>query len=303
MTKQEDVWTRFGVPAARLADLDNLPAPNALAGAFGDRYLYRHNPVYASVRDAAVGFGYRFSAEDTPLWRDYQSFGLTVLHRILTGKTIPYLDTAATFRRLVEDNPGALLPPGLIAGKMMRNHAFHEPAHCVAHSIMQGIEAQLRAVAPGETERTVLDAILAESSPRLPLRANLFLDDPVKIQNIGRNHQIADDHCHWPGGQHLIHSPTDKSRSEKQSLQQRSPRRAQTDLKHGIRNTGQRQWHGAEVGVSMFRNAPHVRYEQHNREEQSPCNQNPSEERLPHTSGRLLAAAGRNNVILHGWVV
>jgi hypothetical protein len=114
MTKEEYIWNRFGVPLARLVEFDEAAAPNALADAFGDSYLYCHNPVYASVRDAALGFGYRFSAEDTPLWRDYQSFGLTVLHRILTGKTIPYLDTGTSCRRLIEENPQAQYPLGLI---------------------------------------------------------------------------------------------------------------------------------------------------------------------------------------------
>jgi hypothetical protein len=163
MTKEEYAWARFGVPLDWLAEHDNIPAPNALADAFGDRYLYRHNPVYASVRDAAVGFGYSFSSEDTPLWRDYQCLGLAVLRRILKGLTIPYFATGTTFRRLIEDKPCATLPLGFIPGNLKSNRAFHESAHCVAHSIMRGIEAELRAAAPGETDRIVLEAILAES--------------------------------------------------------------------------------------------------------------------------------------------
>lgn len=40
------------------------------------------------------GLGYRFSAEDAPLWRDYQSLGPFALHRILSTKIVPYFDTA-----------------------------------------------------------------------------------------------------------------------------------------------------------------------------------------------------------------
>jgi hypothetical protein len=163
MTKEKFAWTGFPVPLTWLAELDNIPATNALGDAFGDRYLYRHNPIFASIRNAAVGFGYRFSAEDTPLWRDYQSLSLIALRRILSDKTIPYFDTASTFRRLIATDPAARLPPGFLAGNLKRNHAFHESAHCVAHSIIRQMETELRVVAPRETDRAVLEAILAES--------------------------------------------------------------------------------------------------------------------------------------------
>jgi hypothetical protein len=163
MTKEKYAWAGFGVPLAWLAQLDSAPAPNALGDAFGDTYLYRHNPIFASIRDAALGFGYRFSAEDTPLWRDYQSLSLMALHRILTAKTIPYFDTGTTFRRLLDADPAARLPAGFIAGNLKRNYAFHESAHCVAHSVMRRIEPELRSLAPREADRAVLEAILAES--------------------------------------------------------------------------------------------------------------------------------------------
>jgi hypothetical protein len=163
MTKEKYAWTGFGVPLAWLAELDNVPAPNALEDAFGDRYLYRHNPIFASIRDAALDLGYRFSAEDTPLWRDYQSLSLMALHRILTAKIIPYFNTGATFRRLLDTDPAARLPPGFIVGNMKRNYAFHESAHCVAHSVLQRIESDLRSLAPHEADRAVLEAVLAES--------------------------------------------------------------------------------------------------------------------------------------------
>jgi hypothetical protein len=163
MTKEKFTWTGFGIPLAWLADLDNVPAPNALADAFGDRYLYRHNPIFANIRNATLDRGYRFSAEDTPLWRDYQSFSLAALNRILSAGTIPYFDTGTTVRRLVAANSRALWTPDFITGNLKRNYAFHESAHCVAHAILQGFETELRTVAPGEADRVVLEAILAES--------------------------------------------------------------------------------------------------------------------------------------------
>jgi hypothetical protein len=201
MTKETYAWTGFGVPLAWLAELDNNPSPNALGDAFGDRYLYRHNPIFAGIRDAALGFGYRFSAEDTPLWRDYQSLSLMALHRILSDKTIPYFNTGTTFARLLDGDPAARLPAGFIAASMKRNYAFHESAHCVAHSILHRIESGLRAVAPGERDRFVLGAILAESfantvealgsvfrykpvSDRVFYRLNSYFSYDQKLQDV-----------------------------------------------------------------------------------------------------------------------
>ena len=186
MTASEDHHLfGFGVPVAWLVELDNCPSPYGLADAFGDCYLCKHNPIFANIRHAAVRFGYRFSAEATQMWRDYHSFGLATLHKILTGRIIPYHDTGSTFRRLLEDKPKAALPPGFIINNVKRNHAFHESAHCVAHSLLQRMESGLRAVAPTEKDRFVLEAILAESfantverlgtmNRRMPLSDTLF---------------------------------------------------------------------------------------------------------------------------------
>lgn len=163
MTKEKFAWSGLGVPLAWLAEFDNVPAPNALEDAFGDRYLYRHNPVFASIRDATLALGYRFSAKDTPLWRDYQALSLLSLQKILSSRTIPFFDTAVTVRRLIEANPEAKLAPGFIATNIKRNFAFHESAHCVAHSILRRAEPELTLIAPGEKQRFVLESVLAES--------------------------------------------------------------------------------------------------------------------------------------------
>jgi hypothetical protein len=156
-------WHHFAVPLAWLAELDNCPSPDALADAFGDRYLCSHNPIFANVRRAALKFGYRFSAEDTPLWRDYHAFGLTTLHQILASGVIPYRDTGNTLRRLLEHNPKAALSPGFILANLKPNHAFHESAHGVACSLLRRMDQALRVLAPGERERFVLVATFAES--------------------------------------------------------------------------------------------------------------------------------------------
>ena len=159
-TSAEQQWFATAMPLGEFLEADDCPTPLALADAVGDRYLCRHNPVFAAVRKAAVGFGYRFSSEDTPSWRDYMAMPLTTLHRILDEKTIPYLNTAETFRRLREINPDASLSPGFLLAILRRNYAFHESAHCVAHAVLSGMRpcADLR-----DKETSVLDAFLEEA--------------------------------------------------------------------------------------------------------------------------------------------
>jgi hypothetical protein len=159
MSRESYAWSGFGVPLGWLAEFDRNPARNALPDAFGDSYLYSHNPVFAAIRDAALGFGYRFSAADTPLWRQYQSLSLTALQQILSAMTIPYLDTGSAFRRIVDAHPHGELPLGFIAASLRRNHGFHESAHCVAHSVIE----KHGMTAPPGNERSVLHAIFSEA--------------------------------------------------------------------------------------------------------------------------------------------
>ena len=149
-TVTERDWYEKGICLERLAELDDCPSPGALADVVGDRYLCRHNPIFANIRAAALRAGYRFSAEDNLLWRDYQSCALLTLPQILSGRIIPYHDTGNTFLRLRERYPDAAPPPFFILGNLKRNYVFHEAAHCVAHSVLKSGEF-------------VLDAMFAES--------------------------------------------------------------------------------------------------------------------------------------------
>jgi hypothetical protein len=159
--KQKALWLELPVPLAWLAKLDDCPSAIGIGGAFGDRYLCENNPPYAHLRRAALGYDYRFSAEDSDLWRDYQSFSLVTLQRILSSKIIPYLDTRSAVTRLLECNPAAALAPGYIVNNLRHNHIFHESAHCVAHSAVRELEAST--VASSEREGFVVEAILAEA--------------------------------------------------------------------------------------------------------------------------------------------
>ncbi len=170
----------WAVPLSWLAGLDAPPFPGALPDAFGDSYLCRNNPVFAAVRRSALAFGYRFSANDTPLWRDYQTCGLATLHRILAGGIIPYCDTANTVRRWLEDNPKVALTPAFLLRNFRSNYAFHESAHGVANSILQQAGTELRAIAPDARERFVLEAIFAESfANTVEMLGSLVMTNPL----------------------------------------------------------------------------------------------------------------------------
>jgi hypothetical protein len=159
----ERLWYGVPIPLTKLAEYDNCDSPVALPDALGDRYLCAHNPVFASVRRAALDLGYRFTSEDGALWRDYLALSLTTLNRIVTTKTIPYHSTGETLQRLIETNPRVALSPGFLLSSLKANFVLHESAHCVAHSVLLEREAAFSILAPQERERFVLSAALEES--------------------------------------------------------------------------------------------------------------------------------------------
>lgn len=146
-----------------LIALDDQPSPNSLADAVGDRFLYRHNQMFARIRDFVLQLGYRFVRDDTPLWRDYQGLGLLTLHRILEGKLIPYFDNGNVLARLMESDPEVALPPRFIVSNVKHNHAFHESAHCVGSACTSNYRGFLTPACQSEREAFVLEAILVES--------------------------------------------------------------------------------------------------------------------------------------------
>lgn len=153
-------WKKIPVPLAWFQAKDEAcSAPNALEDAWGDRFLCANNPVYARVRNAAVELGFRYSCEDTPLWRAYQCSRLTSLPRILRERTIPYLNTGWAVRTLIEERPDIRLPMNFVStGVVEGNRAFHESAHAVADAALGEMSP------PGRDRyRWVLNAVLAES--------------------------------------------------------------------------------------------------------------------------------------------
>jgi hypothetical protein len=146
-----------------LVELDAQSLGNALVGAAGDSFLYGRNPMFARIRDLAIHLGYRFACDDTPLWRDYQGLPLLTLNRILDGKIIPFFDNGNVLTRLMESDPEVALPPQFIVSNVKHNHAFHESAHCVAHTVIGHYTDVLAPACRSDRERFVLEAILVES--------------------------------------------------------------------------------------------------------------------------------------------
>lgn len=152
-------WTKLPIPLAWLHGLDECSAPNVLRDAFGDGYLYKLSPLFARVRDVAHELGYRYSSVDTVLQRDYHALPLLALRDILGSRTIPYIDNAASVRRLLEQQPKLALTGSFIASIITANHAFHESAHCVAHTLLEPFRG---ALGP-ERESFVVGALFEES--------------------------------------------------------------------------------------------------------------------------------------------
>jgi hypothetical protein len=163
MLASDDRLRTVRIPLSWLQELDGGSSPKALPDAFGDTYLFAHNPTFRNVRDAAIEFGYGFSCSDTPLWRDYHSFPLLTLHQIISGKVIPYFDTAGSFRRLVGKDQSAALPLRFIYNNMAGNHVFHESGHCVAHEVLLQLNFAHELDTRSKRECFVLCALLEES--------------------------------------------------------------------------------------------------------------------------------------------
>ncbi|MBI3557708.1 MAG: hypothetical protein HY074_15715 [Deltaproteobacteria bacterium] len=95
----------------------------------GDGFLYFNNPVFRSVRDAALDSGVRFDTRD---FCDYQQAPLLALGRILRARRIPYFDNVSSIVRLEKKRPRAF---GAADFAVRPNYLLHESAHCIADAV------------------------------------------------------------------------------------------------------------------------------------------------------------------------
>ena len=111
-------------------------------------------PIFRRIRDAVLGLGFRFSAEDAPLWRDYQALSLP---RSSPNSCRPGVIPLLRYRpdlsgRMIETKPKETLGTARIcfSGTLKRNYAFHESVHCLAWSVLRDMGSEVADVAPAK---------------------------------------------------------------------------------------------------------------------------------------------------------
>jgi hypothetical protein len=142
---------------------DGHSSAHALPHSLGDGYLYTHNKVFANVRDVARAKGFVFSSRHTSLWREYNVLPLLCLQSILDGRVVPYCDNVSPLRAMASRSASLGLPPAVLRfllGNLRRNYLLHESAHCIAHGVLQHIDARGSHV---DKKTVVLDNLFAES--------------------------------------------------------------------------------------------------------------------------------------------
>lgn len=147
---------------ALLVAHDRYNAASSLTDVLGDGYLYAHSPLFAKVRDAALGQNFTFVEQESDVWHDYLVMPLLSLKTILLRKSIPYFDNMSVLRRLYQQRPDLELPSRMVYEVLKKNYVFHETCHCVGHSVVESQDNVLDDCR-SEKERFVLDALLQEA--------------------------------------------------------------------------------------------------------------------------------------------
>jgi hypothetical protein len=152
---------RHGSMTFRLCDfLENdrsASVKKTLARSLGDSYLYKHNHIYATLRDHVLAAGYKFSCAATPQLLRYEALPLMELQRILIEETIPYIDNISPLRCLLREDPRFRVSATFLLANLHRNFLLHETAHCVASL------ALINAKSSHADKDFVLDTILSEA--------------------------------------------------------------------------------------------------------------------------------------------
>lgn len=142
---------------------DGHSCAQALHHSLGDGYLYEHNQVFANVRDVVQARGFVFSHRHTSLWKEYHVLSLLCLQSILDGRVVPYCDNVSPLRSVVSKSANLGFPQSVmrfLLGNLRRNYLLHESAHCIAHDVLQKIDAPGSQV---DKKTLVLDNLFAES--------------------------------------------------------------------------------------------------------------------------------------------
>jgi hypothetical protein len=95
----------------------------------GDGFLYRKNPFYRRIRDAARARGIGFTLEDPG---DYFAFPLVALDAVLKTRRVPYRANYAALCAFERARPGFFTLADLHRNRPLPNYVLHESAHAVA---------------------------------------------------------------------------------------------------------------------------------------------------------------------------
>jgi hypothetical protein len=159
---EQEFWIMIDI-AKLIALHDGHSCTHALPHSLGDGYLYKHNKVFANVRNVVRARGFEFSRQHTNLWREYNVLPLLCLQAILDGRVVPYCDNVSPLRALASRSANLGLPRSVmrfLLGNLRRNYLLHESAHCIAHDVLQQLDPRGSQV---DKKTLVLDNLFAES--------------------------------------------------------------------------------------------------------------------------------------------
>ncbi len=95
----------------------------------GDGFLYRQNPFFERMRDAALKRGIRFTLSDPG---DYFAFPLVALDTVLRTRRVPYRANYAALIAFERTRPGFFTLADFRLNRPLPNYVLHESAHAVA---------------------------------------------------------------------------------------------------------------------------------------------------------------------------
>lgn len=151
----------------RLANLlwvdDQYQITNALPDAFGDRYLMSMNSVFSNIRASFHKFGFRYSADGSQLWKNYNVAPLFCLQNMIDEGAVPYTDNVATLRQVLSKSSELATTPVLLVNLVKRNYLLHESAHLVAHEVIQQQGSLVSLLCTTKRQEFVLKALICEA--------------------------------------------------------------------------------------------------------------------------------------------
>jgi hypothetical protein len=95
----------------------------------GDGFLYRKNPFFRRMRDAALRRSIGFTLRDPG---DYFAFPLVALDTVLTTRKVPYRANYSALSAFERARPGFFTLADLRRNRPQPNYLLHESAHAVA---------------------------------------------------------------------------------------------------------------------------------------------------------------------------